>query len=91
MNAGPTIETKRLTLRRWHKADLGPFAALNSDPVVMEHFPQLLDLSGTEQKIGMTHNPDDDFDHPNFLEDVRLRPHVLYRMSAACWVVLNQA
>ena len=26
-------------LRRWTAADLAPFAALNADPVVMEHFP----------------------------------------------------
>jgi hypothetical protein len=49
MSRRPTIETERLTLRRWHKADLKPFAALNSDPVVMEHFPQLLELSRRRQ------------------------------------------
>ena len=33
------IETERLLLRRWRSADLEPFAALNGDPRVMEHFP----------------------------------------------------
>ena len=33
------IRTERLLLRRWTDADRGPFAALNADPVVMEHFP----------------------------------------------------
>lgn len=33
------IRTARLVLRRWTAADLAPFAALNADPVVMEHFP----------------------------------------------------
>lgn len=33
------IETRRLLLRRWRPEDLEPFAALNADPVVMEHLP----------------------------------------------------
>lgn len=33
------IRTDRLLLRRWRDADREPFAALNADPVVMEHFP----------------------------------------------------
>jgi ribosomal-protein-alanine N-acetyltransferase len=31
--------TERLLLRRWRDEDRGPFAALNADPAVMEHFP----------------------------------------------------
>jgi len=31
------------------------------------------------EKIGMTHNPADDFDHPRLPEGHRLRRHVLYR------------
>lgn len=33
------LTTERLVLRRWRSSDLEPFAALNADPVVMEHFP----------------------------------------------------
>ncbi len=33
------IRTERLLLRRWMDDDREPFAALNADPVVMEHFP----------------------------------------------------
>jgi RimJ/RimL family protein N-acetyltransferase len=36
---GPELRTERLLLRRWHDSDRDPFAALNADPVVMEHFP----------------------------------------------------
>jgi ribosomal-protein-alanine N-acetyltransferase len=32
------VETTRLVLRRWVEADRAPFAALNADPAVMEHF-----------------------------------------------------
>jgi ribosomal-protein-alanine N-acetyltransferase len=36
------IETTRLVLRDWREEDRTPFAALNADPVVMEHFPSVL-------------------------------------------------
>ncbi len=36
------IETGRLLLRQWVEEDREPFAALNADPVVMEHFPATL-------------------------------------------------
>jgi RimJ/RimL family protein N-acetyltransferase len=35
------------------------------------------------ERIGMTHDPADDFDHPALDEADRLRPHVLHRISAA--------
>ncbi len=39
---GKTVLTQRLVLRPWREADLAPFAALNGDPQVMEHFPAML-------------------------------------------------
>jgi ribosomal-protein-alanine N-acetyltransferase len=33
------LRTDRLLLRPWRDEDLAPFAALNADPRVMEHFP----------------------------------------------------
>jgi RimJ/RimL family protein N-acetyltransferase len=33
--------TDRLLLRRWTDADLEPFAAMNADPVVMQHMQGL--------------------------------------------------
>jgi len=36
------IRTERLLLRRWRETDRKPFAELNSDPIVMEHFPARL-------------------------------------------------
>ncbi|GIH24196.1 N-acetyltransferase [Acrocarpospora phusangensis] len=33
------LSTERLLLRRWRDSDREPFAALNADPEVMEHFP----------------------------------------------------
>ncbi len=36
------LHTERLTLRAWRPADREPFAALNADPVAMEHFPSTM-------------------------------------------------
>lgn len=34
----PELRTERLVMRRWRREDLDGFAAMNADPVVMEHF-----------------------------------------------------
>jgi RimJ/RimL family protein N-acetyltransferase len=36
-------------------------------------------------KLGMTHDPAEDFDHPHVPEGHPLRRHVLYRLKAADW------
>jgi RimJ/RimL family protein N-acetyltransferase len=38
----PVLTTERLLLRAWREEDLEPFAALNADPRVMEHFPSTM-------------------------------------------------
>ena len=45
------VTTPRLVLRRWQPGDLDPFAALNSDPEVMRHFPSTYDRSATAAMI----------------------------------------
>ena len=37
-----TLVTDRLVLRQWRDADRNAFAAMNSDPAVMKHFPSTL-------------------------------------------------
>jgi len=39
LDSGPELRTERLLMRRWRESDREPFAALNADPEVMEHFP----------------------------------------------------
>lgn len=42
MRPGPVLTTERLLLRRWSDGDREPFARMNVDPLVMEHFPRPL-------------------------------------------------
>ena len=45
------LETERLRLRRWREGDREPFAALNTNPVVMEHFPALTSRSESDAMV----------------------------------------
>ncbi|MFO0882647.1 MAG: GNAT family N-acetyltransferase [Pirellulales bacterium] len=45
-------ETARLKLRQWQASDLAPFADLNSDPRVMEHFPAPLTREESNAWVG---------------------------------------
>jgi RimJ/RimL family protein N-acetyltransferase len=45
------LRTPRLTLRRWRPEDREPFAMLNADPAVMEHFPATLDRAASDALI----------------------------------------
>ena len=178
------LVTERLILRQWAEGDLEPFAQMNQDPMVMEHFPKMhsrdeskaimsrisghfddfgfglwaTELRETEefigfiglqnvffeshfspcvevgwrlsqkhwgrgyapegasaaltdafdrlplqevvsmtaatnlnsmrvmQKLGMTRDPNDDFEHPNIEPGSKVRPHVLYRISRDAWL-----
>ena len=46
-----TLSTRRLLLRRWTTGDREAFAALNADPVVMEHFPAPLTRSESDALV----------------------------------------
>jgi RimJ/RimL family protein N-acetyltransferase len=174
------LVTGRLRLRRWRDDDRAPFAAMNADPRVMEHYPATLERAESDamverieacfdergyglwavevvadgelagyvglwpalfdahftpavevgwrlahrhwgngyapeaaraalddgfnrlglaeivsftavendrsrrvmEKLGMTRDPDEDFQHPNVPVGDRLRPHVLYRLAS---------
>ena len=45
------LRTDRLRLRRWCAADLAPFATLNADPRLMEHFPALLSKAESDARV----------------------------------------
>ncbi len=177
------LRTRRVLLRAWRDSDRKPFAALNADPEMMEHFPTTLSRADSDglvdrittgmtergwglwaaevtatgafagfvglnpatfdapftpaveigwrlpraqwgrglateaaravldyafgplgldevvsftavanlrsqrvmQKIGMHHDPADDFDHPGLAQGHLLRRHVLYRLDRPAW------
>jgi len=72
------LETDRLLLRHWRPEDRAPFAVLNAAVVANERSRAVM------RRIGMHHDPDGDFDHPQ-VGPTHLRRHVLYRLTAADW------
>jgi ribosomal-protein-alanine N-acetyltransferase len=46
------LSTQRLELRRWRDDDLAPFAAMNADPEVVEHFLAPLDPAASDAMVG---------------------------------------
>ncbi|MFF7233124.1 GNAT family N-acetyltransferase [Streptomyces sioyaensis] len=42
------LRTERLILREWRASDLGPWAAMNADPEVRAHFPEVLTREQSE-------------------------------------------
>lgn len=57
------------------------FDHLHLDQIVSFTVPDNVRSRRVMEKIGMTHDPADDFDHPNLPEGHRLRRHVLYRIA----------
>ena len=58
------------------------FDALRLDSLVSFTSEANLPSRRVMEKIGMTHDPADDFDHPNVAEGHPLRRHVLYRLRS---------
>ena len=49
------LRTERLLLRQWRADDKPPFAALNADPLVMEHFPATLTRAESDAFVDRMH------------------------------------
>lgn len=47
----PELRGERVLLRGWHEDDLEPFAALNADPEVMEHYPAPLTRAESDAMV----------------------------------------
>lgn len=57
------------------------FEALNLSEIVAYTVPANQKSRRVMEKLNMTRNPEDDFEHPALPEGHRLRPHVLYRLA----------
>jgi RimJ/RimL family protein N-acetyltransferase len=60
------------------------FAEIGLDEIVSMTTPANARSRRVMEKLGMTHDPTDDFDHPR-VPPGPLRRHVLYRLSRARW------
>ncbi len=58
------------------------FDELGLDEIVAFTVPANIRSRRVMEKLGMTYDPADDFDHPRIPEGHPLRPHVLYRIRA---------
>jgi RimJ/RimL family protein N-acetyltransferase len=67
------------------------FDVVELDEIVSFAIPANVRSIRVMQRLGMTNDPADDFDHPRFLQDDRLRHHVLYRLNKQRWSELNSS
>lgn len=61
------------------------FGPLGLDEIVSFTVPGNVRSRAVMERLGMTHDPADDFDHPSLPEGHPLRRHMLYRVSASDW------
>jgi RimJ/RimL family protein N-acetyltransferase len=61
------------------------FDDLGLEEIVSFTIPDNVKSRAVMERVGMTHDPADDFDHPSFPDGHRLRRHVLYRLSRSDW------
>ncbi len=61
------------------------FDELRLEELVSFTVPANLPSRRVMEKLGMTHDPRDDFNHPNLPEGHPLRRHVLYRLQGGDW------
>lgn len=91
----PAVEIGwRLSRDAWHKgyATEGAVAAMNFafdeldlPEVVAMSVPTNTPSHQVMQRLGMTHDPSADFDHPRVPADWPLKTHILHRISPATW------
>lgn len=61
------------------------FEELGLDEILSFTVPKNQRSRSVMKRLGMTHDPDDDFEHPSLPAGDRLRDHVLYRLSRDAW------
>lgn len=61
------------------------FDVIGLDEVVSFTVPANRRSRAVMERLGMVHDPTDDFDHPVLAPDDPLRRHVLYRLEADAW------
>lgn len=67
------------------------FAQLGLEEIVSLTSPDNTRSRRVMERIGMSHDPADDFDHPRLAQGHPLRRHVLYRIPRARWLGVRSA
>jgi ribosomal-protein-alanine N-acetyltransferase len=67
------------------------FAALRLPAIVSFTVPANLRSRAVMERLGMTHDPSDDFEHPKLAKGHPLRRHVLYRLSEKSWAAKSRS
>jgi RimJ/RimL family protein N-acetyltransferase len=65
------------------------FETVGLDEIVSFTVPSNARSRRVMERLGMTHDAADDFDHPKLPDGHRLRRHVLYRLDRARWLALR--
>ncbi len=73
-----------------HAAVADGFERLGLAEIVSFTTPANIRSIRVMERLGMTHDSADDFEHPHLPEHHRLRHHVLYRLSRAAWPEADQ-
>jgi RimJ/RimL family protein N-acetyltransferase len=67
------------------------FDVAGLESIVSFTVPENLRSRRVMEKLGMEHNPSDDFEHPRLPEGHPLRHHVLYRLHRQAWLLPSQS
>ena len=87
---GKSTVLGELARRGWHAVDADADGLVDEHPDRTElRLPELVSFTVPEnlrsravmERIGMTHDPNDDFDHPKLPVGHPLRRHMLYRLA----------
>jgi RimJ/RimL family protein N-acetyltransferase len=62
------------------------FRSVELEQIVAFTFVGNLRSRKVMERLGMTHTPKDDYEHPSLPEGHPIRAHVLYRMNRGAWL-----
>jgi|SRR5450631_3574730 RimJ/RimL family protein N-acetyltransferase len=81
----PEVWRQGLATEAAHAVVRHAFEVLRIPNLVSFTVPANLPSRRVMEKLGMTHDPNDDFDHPLLPNGHPLRRHILYRLSNVAW------
>lgn len=71
------MTTPRLQLRPWQESDAAPFAAMNADPRVREHFPSVLTRAESDASVARIRSHFEKHGFGAWVVELRARPGLI--------------